>query len=69
LLFQYDVPWPVVDENVTGTLTKPAPGELIVSAMAAAGIKIAAAKIPNVFMFPPIRLASAGCPKTVWQLL
>jgi hypothetical protein len=37
--------------------------------MAAAGIKIAAAKIPNVFMFPPIRLASAGCPKTVWQLL
>jgi hypothetical protein len=53
LLFQYGVPWPVVDEKVTGTPTKPAFGELMVSATAAAGINIAAARIPSVFIVSP----------------
>jgi len=36
--------------------------------MAAAGIKIAAAKIPNVFMIPPMGSLVPAAFETVWQL-
>jgi len=55
LLFQYgDVLDPVVDWKVSGTFTKPAPGEVIMSAQLATGIRSAATKIPRLFIFSPI---------------
>ena len=75
LLFQNGAPAPplnpVVDWNFVGTPTKVAPGELTASAMAATGIKIAAAKIPNVFnifMVPPMGSLPPAAFETVWQL-
>src|SRR5678810_945898 len=55
LLFQYGAtPEPVVDWKVSGTATKPAPGEVMMSAQPAAGIRIAAAKSPNFSIVSPI---------------
>src|SRR6185295_11744027 len=54
LLFQYGATFnPVVDWKVNGTFTKPAPGEVTMSAQPEAGIRIAAAKT-NFFIVSPI---------------
>src|SRR5689334_8801018 len=55
LLFQKGAdPDPVVAWNVAGTPTIPAPGEMMASAQAAAGIRTAAAIVNSVFIIPPM---------------